>query len=181
MDAIITAGRSAEEKDPLYSLTRGRNKALLPLAGRPMIEYVVEALAGIRNPGHILIYGLPEDARLDLPPSASLLPGQGGIIQNVEAGLKRLRELGSDAEYVIGATGDIPLISSKIVNAHLDWCFEYGGGYDVYFSVIRMDLVEERFPGAHRSFLRTPEGTFCGADLHLLRRSAPVNNRELWH
>ena len=181
MDAIITAGHSAEEKDPLYERTQGRNKALMPLAGRPMIAYVVDALAGMREPGHILIYGLPADAGLDLPPNALSLPGRGGIVANIEAGVAQLRELGSTSEYAIVTSSDIPLITAGCVDAHLADCFAAGRGYDLYFTVVDTALMDARFPGAHRSFLRLRDGTFTGGDLHLIRRSASMKQRDLWH
>lgn len=181
MDVIITAGHSAEEKDPLYERTQGRNKALMPLAGRPMIAYVVDALAGIGEPGHILIYGLPENHGLDLPPGVLCLPGRGGIVANVEAGLAQLRELGSASEYTILTSSDIPLITAACVDAHIADCFAAGRGYDMYFTVVNTALMDARFPGARRSFLRLKDGAFTAGDLHLLRRGAPVTQRDLWN
>ncbi|HIQ02587.1 MAG TPA: hypothetical protein EYH30_10810, partial [Anaerolineales bacterium] len=57
--AVILAGRSPEEADPLAAYSLGRPKGLIPIAGRPMITYVIEALAGSRYVEHITIIGLP--------------------------------------------------------------------------------------------------------------------------
>src|SRR6185295_12227658 len=52
MKAIVLAAGYATR---LYPLTRKTPKPLLPVAGRPMIEYVMEALAPIRSIDHIYI------------------------------------------------------------------------------------------------------------------------------
>ena len=44
MEAIITAGGMSAPDDPLYAQTGVAKKALIPLAGRPMINWIVEAL-----------------------------------------------------------------------------------------------------------------------------------------
>ena len=42
MDAIVTAGGIPLPEEPLYTETRGHNKALLDIAGKPMVQWVYE-------------------------------------------------------------------------------------------------------------------------------------------
>jgi dTDP-glucose pyrophosphorylase len=46
MKAIVTAGGTLSPDDPLFALTGVEKKALIPLVGKPMIGYVLEALLG---------------------------------------------------------------------------------------------------------------------------------------
>ena len=42
--AVISAGWSPKEDDPLIKYTEDKPKALIPIAGKPMIAHVVDAL-----------------------------------------------------------------------------------------------------------------------------------------
>jgi NDP-sugar pyrophosphorylase family protein len=44
MDAIVIAGGIPEPGDPLYEYTQGQPKALLDIAGKPMVQWVLDAL-----------------------------------------------------------------------------------------------------------------------------------------
>ena len=43
MDAIILAGGIPLPEDPLYSYSKGDAKALIDVAGKPMIQWVLDA------------------------------------------------------------------------------------------------------------------------------------------
>ena len=60
MDCIISAGGVPQSDDLLYELTQGRPKALLDLAGKPMVQWVVDALAASPNIDRIVLVGLSE-------------------------------------------------------------------------------------------------------------------------
>jgi CTP:molybdopterin cytidylyltransferase MocA len=184
LDVIISAGGTAGPRDPLYPLIPGGYKALLPVHGRPIVRYVIDAFAGVRETDRILLYGLPPDAPLGLPDldaRVERLPGQGGILQNVEHGIVRLRELGSQAELVALAAGDVPLLTSAIFEAHLAQCRETE--HDFYYPVIAEPTMRARFPDSRRTYARLREGTFCGGDVDVVRRAhaeAMLANRALW-
>ena len=44
MDAIVTAGGIPRPEDPLYTYSHGDSKALIDVAGKPMIQWVLEGL-----------------------------------------------------------------------------------------------------------------------------------------
>ncbi len=46
MDAIVIAGGVPTPVEPLYPYTQGKPKALLDLCGKPMIQWVLDALEG---------------------------------------------------------------------------------------------------------------------------------------
>ena len=64
MDAIIIAGGIPKPEDPLYPYTQGRSKALVEIAGKPLIQWVLDALVDAKTIERIVIVGL--DASSDL-------------------------------------------------------------------------------------------------------------------
>ena len=66
MIAIVTAGGIAAPGDPLYVETQGRPKALIDVAGKPMIQWVLEALHGASRVEHLVVVGLPPEAGVPL-------------------------------------------------------------------------------------------------------------------
>ena len=65
MDAIITAGGIPTEEDLLYEYTQGGNKAMLDLAGKPMIQWVLDAVSDSKSVERAVIVGLDEDSGLN--------------------------------------------------------------------------------------------------------------------
>ena len=49
MDAIVTAGGIPLPEEPLYPATQGESKALVDVAGKPMIQWVFEAASRAEN------------------------------------------------------------------------------------------------------------------------------------
>ncbi|HEX9923567.1 MAG TPA: NTP transferase domain-containing protein, partial [Anaerolineae bacterium] len=89
MDAIVLAGGLNRPDDPLYTLTGVEKKALIPMAGQPMINWIVEALSGSGLVEHIVIVGLkPDDASFNHRP-VHFVDRAGGIIDNVMAAVDR--------------------------------------------------------------------------------------------
>ena len=44
MDAIVIAGGIPQPEDPLYTYSHGDSKALIDVAGKPMVQWVLDAL-----------------------------------------------------------------------------------------------------------------------------------------
>jgi len=55
---VISAGWTPSEDDPLAEYTQGKTKAIIPIAGKPMITYVVDAIAGSRHVKHPVQVGI---------------------------------------------------------------------------------------------------------------------------
>ena len=44
MDAIVIAGGIPQPQDPLYTYSHGDSKALIDIAGKPMVQWVLDVL-----------------------------------------------------------------------------------------------------------------------------------------
>ena len=58
MDAIVTAGGIPQPGDPLYSYSHGNSKALIDIAGKPMIQWVLDALGDAKHVDNVIVMGL---------------------------------------------------------------------------------------------------------------------------
>ena len=57
MDAIVTAGGIPQPDDPLYVYAKGDAKALIDIAGKPMIQWVLDALSDAKNVDNVIEIG----------------------------------------------------------------------------------------------------------------------------
>src|SRR5438270_6018300 len=118
IDAVIIAGGIPKPGEPLYPLTQGKSKALLPIGGQPMVQWVLEALDGSAAVGRVVVVGLaPGEAALTSAKELIYLPNAGSMIGNVEIGIKKILELDPDARKALVASSDIPCLTAPIV----DW------------------------------------------------------------
>jgi molybdopterin-guanine dinucleotide biosynthesis protein A len=177
--AVILAGRSVLPDDPLAAHTRGGPKGLIPIAGRPMMAYVLEALAGSRCVQRLVVVGAyPEDAgRVSAP--VDVVPAEGDLLTNAEAGVRRALALPSPVEGVLICGSDLPLLTPTIVDGFVQACLKTD--HDVYYGVIERSVMEARFPASRRTYVRLAEGEFAGGDLLLLRASAATVDSDIWH
>jgi hypothetical protein len=130
-----------------------RSKALVPYRGRPMAEWVLEALAGA---GLSAIY-VGENPGLSPPPRLTL-PDQGSLLANLEAALAQVEG------RVLVATADLPHLTPEAVRFVLERAPEAA----LVYPIVPKERVEARFPGNRRTYARLREGTFTGGNLLLL-------------
>ena len=93
MDAVITAGGIPSEKDPLYPYTQGKPKALVDIAGKPMIQWVLDALGGSKDVEHVVLIGLDKSSGVTCSKPMEYLENQGHMLSNLIAGIHRIGEM----------------------------------------------------------------------------------------
>jgi GTP:adenosylcobinamide-phosphate guanylyltransferase len=167
MDAVVTAGGIPQPGEPLYEYTQGKSKALLDIAGKPMIQWVLDALCDARTIERILVIGLPADSGVTCSKLADFLPNQGGMLQNIRLGMQRSVELNPDSHHILMVSSDIPGITAEMVDWVVNECMKTD--LDAYYNVITRQLMEARFPGSKRSFTRLKDVEVCGGDMNVLR------------
>jgi CTP:molybdopterin cytidylyltransferase MocA len=175
---VITAGWSPKEDDPLTEYTQGKSKALISIAGKPMIAHVIDALAGSRYVQRSVIVGLDPNAKIAFSMPVDLVPDTGSLIGNVETGLLHAMEHYPAMNGALLSGSDVPTITPAIVDAFIDTCLRTD--HDVYYSIIEQSVMEARFPNSRRSYVRLKDGNFAGGDLMYFRKSTNLGDRELW-
>lgn len=179
MDAIVIAGGIPKPEEPLYEFTQGQPKALLDIAGKPMVQWVLDALAGADSIDQVVLISLSEDSGLNFPKPITYVPDQGGLLHNVRAGIEKVVELNPDAQHVLTVSSDIPAIKADMVNWLVGQAMNTD--LDLYYTIIPREVMEKRFPTSNRSYVRLKDAEVCGGDLNMIRASTVYANEELWN
>jgi len=164
IDAVLTAGGTPKPDEPLYPYTQGKPKALLPIGGKSMAQWVLDALSGSDMVRRVAISGLASDkAGLTSAKPLSYLPDAGSLIGNVEAGAKHLLAQDPELTKLLIVSSDIPCVTPEMVDWMVTTCL--ASDHEIYYGLISQADMERRFPGSKRTYFALKEGRFCGADL----------------
>ena len=176
-DAIVTAGGTLKPESELLKATGIEKKALIPIAGKPMIGWVIDALRGSGQVNNIAIVGLePEDLNYN-DDMLHFVKSTGNLVDNVFAGVKKVQEVNTDAKKLLVVSSDIPLITPEIVRGFIEECAPHN--LDSYYSVVRQETMEARFPHSNRTFVPFKDGRFSGGDAFFFDISAVHGNVKL--
>jgi CTP:molybdopterin cytidylyltransferase MocA len=167
MNALIVAGGTPVPTDPLFPHTKDRPKSLIDVAGRPMVQWVLDAVAGSPRIDRILVVGLDETAGLVASKPLAYLPEQGSLLANARAGIAAAGRQGGASQHLLMSTSDIPLITPEMVTFRADQIEQAGADLD--YCIIERSVMEAGFPGSRRSYVRMRDIEACGGDIHGVR------------
>jgi NDP-sugar pyrophosphorylase family protein len=91
MDAIVTAGGIPLPEEPLYPATQGESKALVDVAGKPMIQWILDALSEAKTVDNVIIVGLTEKSGLECNKKMYFVSNQGKMVANLQAGARKVK------------------------------------------------------------------------------------------
>lgn len=178
MHAIVTAGGVPEKDDPLYAFTLGKEKALLKIGGKPMIQWVLDALCQSEGIEHVVVVGLADTSGINCDAEIKYLPSYGGMVANLRGGVNAILERDSEAEFVLGVSSDIPGITAEMVDWTVNQALE--AQVDACYNVIPRPVMEARYPTSKRTYLRLRDIEVCGADMNVFRTRLIAQNPEFW-
>lgn len=172
VEAIVLAG--ASNRGALGSVSDASHEALILLEGRPMIDYVIDALRASPSIARILVVGPAASLAqcCDLR-GVELCDAGGSLVENLQIGIERLNPTGP----VLVVTSDIPLIHPEAVEDFVRRCEDLSA--DIYYPIVSKEVNEARFPGMRRTYVRLKEGTFTGGNLVLLRPEIVASCRDM--
>ena len=178
MDVILTAGGIPLPEDPLYPYTNGDCKALLDVAGKPMIQWVLDALSDAKHVNNVIVIGLSPKSAITCKKPMHFISNQGRMLANIVVGVEKSLELDPKAEYVLVASSDIPGINAEMVDWLIETCMETRD--DLYYGVIPREVMETRYPGSNRTYTKLKDVQLCGADMHIAHVSMATEHLEMW-
>ncbi|HVM73076.1 MAG TPA: nucleotidyltransferase family protein [Anaerolineales bacterium] len=179
MDAIVTAGGIPLPEEPLYPATQGGAKALVDIAGKPMIQWILDALSASKTIDNVVIVGLTEKSGLECSKKMYFVSNQGKMVANLQAGARKVKEINPQAEYVLMVSSDIPGITGEMA----DWVVntDMQTNLDVYYHIIERQVMEKRYPGCKRTWTRLKGLEVCGGDMNMARLSLLLSEEtDLW-
>ncbi|HSJ86342.1 MAG TPA: nucleotidyltransferase family protein [Anaerolineales bacterium] len=178
MDAIVTAGGIPQPQDPLYSYSHGDSKALIDVAGKPMIQWVLDALSDAKNVDNVIVIGLSAKSGLTCKKPIYYISNQGRMLANIVAGVNKTLELNKKNQYVLIVSSDIPALKSEMVDWLIDTCMETKD--DIYYGVCPRDVMETRFSNSKRTYTHLKDMDVCGADMNLIHVRMATEHLDMW-
>lgn len=158
-DAIILAGRSND--GAFREVSPAPLEALVEIAGRPMVSYVVEALRGARGVGRVVVVGPCRHLQGQVE-GAEVAESGATLAENIERGFRALQPTGP----VLVASSDIPFLTPAVVEDLLASCAERPAA--ICYPVVERSVCLARYPDARRTFVTLREGAFTGGNLFLV-------------
>lgn len=158
INALVLAG--TKEKGSLEITENVENKALIMLDGRPMIDYIVDALNNSKNIGKILVVGPKNELQPYIGKKVDEIINPGNsILENMEIGLKFF----NSAENLLFLTSDIPLITPEAIDEFLEICTKRKAY--IGYPIITKENIMKKYPETKRTYVKMKEGIFCGGNI----------------
>ena len=178
MDAIVLAGGIPQPDEPLYTYSKGDSKALMDIAGKPMIQWVLDALGDAKHVDNVIIVGLSPKNELACRKPLYYLSNQGRMLSNIVVGVSKALELDKKTKYVLVVSADIPALKSDMV----DWLVETSmqTKEDIYYGVCTREVMEARFPGSNRTYTKLKGIELCGADINISHVRMTTEHLDMW-
>jgi len=148
------------------------------VAGKPMVQWVLDAIGGAELVDRVVLISVSEEAGLSCSKPVTYLPDQGGLLENVRGGIEKAVEINPQARQVLTVSSDIPMINSEMI----DWMVKENSdtNLDLYYTVIPREVMEGRFPESKRSYTLLKDAELCGGDLNMVHSNTVHSNEELW-
>jgi GTP:adenosylcobinamide-phosphate guanylyltransferase len=178
MDAIVTAGGIPRPEDPLYTYSHGDSKALIDVAGKPMIQWVLDALGNAKRVNNVIIIGLSPKSGVTCKKPLHFVSNQGRMLANIVAGVNKALELNKRNKYVLVVSSDIPALKPEMVDWLVNTCMETKD--DLYYGVCPREVMEARFPDSRRTYTHLKEMDVCGADINVTHVRMATEHLDLW-
>lgn len=170
--ALLLAG-SRPGRDVLAEHFGAEAKALIPVAGEPMVARVARVLLSVPEVGAVRVIGpsaldavLPRDVRVERRDANGSIAGA-------------LRDTLAEARAplpLLVTTADHPLLSADTLRAFL----RGAAGADLGVGAVERRTVLRRFPGTRRTWLRFRGGAYTGANLFAVTSARALPAIELW-
>ena len=178
INAIVTAGGIPQPGDPLYTYSNGNSKALIDIAGQPMVQWVLDALSASKVVDQVVVIGLSAKSDLTCSKPLHYISNQGRMLANIVAGVNKSLELNPKGEYVLIVSADIPALKADMV----DWLVKTSMQTqdDLYYGVCPREVMEARFPTSKRTYTKLKDMEACGSDINVIHVSMATEHLDTW-
>ncbi len=180
LDAVVMAGARGSE-DAFVQATGAAHRALISVAGRPLLAHVLAALGAFPGVGSVRVSIDPAGAdlaRKALTECGAPLPASWPQSADSPA-RSALAVLDSGVPFpLLVTTADHALLTPAMLEEFLREAQKREA--DLVVGVVPKPRVLARYPGTRRTGLRFADVTICGANLFLLRTPASRKAVAFW-
>lgn len=169
VSVLILAGQREGVIDPLCAAADVERKALIPILGKPMLNYVLDALtaAKLAAPFHVSGLEADYDARLTQSPSA---PGPAG---SAYAALTD----GISFPCLV-TTCDHPLLTAEMVEIFVSKAQESGADFCV--GLAPKSVIQPAYPETKRTYWKFSDTPVSGCNLFYIANEKGLAVIEFW-
>lgn len=168
VDAVVLAG--APNDGPLQEVRSEKWEAQIPINGKPMVDYVIEALTSSSRVANIVVVA-PEDLKDSLPSQAQWVEAGGSLTENIFRAIDALDKQNN----ILFVTSDVPFLHSEAIDDFVDRCGELDG--DIFYPLISREANEQLYPETVRTYFTLKEGEFTGGNIVLTTPQAVIDSR----
>jgi len=169
VDAVVLAGGDGAIIDPTVHI-----KGLVPVAGKPMVEWVVDALRSAETIAEIAVVVPTTES---LGPWADkvdkLVVSDGSFVDNLAAGVDSFR----NDRSVLVTTGDLPALTPEAIDDYVSRSL--AAGADFSYPLVPREAMEEQFPGSQRTYVKLVTGSITGGNMMVLSPRLVHRNKEI--
>lgn len=170
---LILAGGQTPES--LLQVTKDKERAFLPLLGKPMITRIIENINRNMFIESITIIGNVDRLKKEFEnQNFNYLEDSGSLLDNVMNGLRKLE----NHRHVLLMTADIPLITADVLASTLLECQKDDA--ECYYPIVIKSIIEKKFPGGKRTYVSLKEGQFTGGNVFLVNPKALLQNEDVF-
>ncbi|MEP3891081.1 MAG: nucleotidyltransferase family protein [Hellea sp.] len=169
VSVLILAGQREGVIDPLCAAAGVDRKAIIPINGKPMIDYVLDALSagGLKTPFHVSGFDAAYDARLTQSPSA---PGPAG---SAHAALTD----GISFPCLV-TTCDHPLLTQDMLDIFITEAKKSGADFCVGFA--EKSVIQPAYPDVKRTYWNFSDRPVSGCNLFYIANEKGLAVIEFW-
>lgn len=154
-DAVLLAGAPAGPE--LNPADGSISRAMVDIAGKTMLQRIVDALRASDSIGRITAVGEVSAGGIDI-----VTPPGSDLMTSMKNGLDALK---SDSHTLI-VSADIPLLTPEAVDDFITRAAPMNA--DLAIPIITKDSCERSYPGMARTYLTTADGVFTAGNIMLL-------------
>lgn len=179
LDAVLLAGGQMSLVDPLFAEAPEGYRSLIDVRGKPMAQWVLDALSDSANINTIYVMGLPPTCGLTSDKPLIFIEESGGLFENIRVGVLRAAEDHPEQHKTVIASGDLPAVNGVMVDWLIQKVIEQPNIL-LYYNVVSRDTMEKRFPESNRSYVHFKDLSVCGGDLNVVDKDLFTTERPLW-
>ena len=169
VSVLILAGQRDGIVDPLCAEAGVERKAILPINGKPMINYVLEALDGakLKKPYHVSGFDAVYDERLVQARSGA------GPADSCAIALSE----GIEFPCII-TTADHPLLTAQMLDQFITAARQSGADFCV--GLAEKSVIQPAYPKVRRTYLRFSDTSVSGCNLFYIANTKGLAAIEFW-
>jgi len=157
-------------------------KALIPLGGKLLYRYALDAVLEMPVEKRIIVYTGGEQAisRDAGSIGVRVLDEPGTIVDALFTAVRIFAEGSEESSHepdLLIVSSDIPFVTSRILMDVLVGARELNA--DAVWPITEKSFVEAKFPGSKRTYVKTMQGTFTGGNVFLLKRQVLLEKLKL--